>query len=285
MKKILYISDFHLSELKFGGAEYNDKEIIDSLKKAGYDVSFINCRSVSADFLKKNYFDLKIISNFLFLRKSLLEQIADEGDYILYEHDHKYLASRNPAFHTNFQAPKRKIINKKLYTNALRVICQSSFQEKIIKSNLELNNTFNVSGNLWSDEDLEKIKELSKNKKTKSYSILNCVMDSKNTNGTIKFCENNDYNYELIEDENYYNFLEKISKNKGLVFLPRSPETLSRICVEAKMMGCTVITNQLVGAKYEDWFKKSGDEIISEMRSVRKKVVDEIITAMSEKSE
>lgn len=283
MIKILYISDFHLNELKFGGAEYNDNEIINSLQESGCEVTFVKSINITKNFLQQNYYDLKIISNFLFMDELSKKEIVRQGKYILYEHDHKYLASRNPAFHTNFLAPKTKIINRDLYFGADLVFCQSSFQETIIKKNLDINNTYNISGNIWSKKDLNKITELSKNKKQDLYSILECEMDSKNMQGAIDFCNQKQYNYELIEDENYYRFLEKISKNIGLVFIPRSPETLSRICVEARMMGCKVITNQLVGVKYEDWFKKNSEEIISEMSQVREKVTSRILKLINER--
>ena len=283
MIKILYISDFHLNELKFGGAEYNDNEIINSLQESGCEVTFVKSINITKNFLQQNYYDLKIISNFLFMDELSKKEIVRQGKYILYEHDHKYLASRNPAFHTNFLAPKTKIINRDLYFGANLVFCQSSFQETIIKKNLDINNTYNISGNIWSKKDLNKITELSKNKKQDLYSILECEMDSKNMQGAIDFCKQKQYNYELIEDENYYRFLEKISKNIGLVFIPRSPETLSRICVEARMMGCKVITNQLVGVKYEDWFKKNSEEIISEMSQVREKVTSRILKLINER--
>ena len=39
-------------------------------------------------------------------RKALYDK-----EYLIYEHDHKYLSSRNPADFDNFQAPKEEIIN------------------------------------------------------------------------------------------------------------------------------------------------------------------------------
>ena len=50
------------------------------------------------------------------------------------------------------------------------------------------------------------------------------------------------------------------------------PETLSRIVVEARMMGCSVITNELVGATSEEWFKLKGEELIDLMVEKRETI-------------
>ena len=52
-----------------------------------------------------------------------------------------------------------------------------------------------------------------------------------------------------------------------MIFFPKTPETLSRICVEARMMGMSVITNKNVGASYEDWFVLKGKDMIDFMKN------------------
>ena len=66
--------------------------------------------------------------------------------------------------------------------------------------------------------------------------------------------------------------MTKLGSNKTLVFFPQTPETLSRIVVEARMMGMTVITNQNVGATKEPWFELKGEELIDVMRSKRAEI-------------
>ena len=76
------------------------------------------------------------------------------------------------------------------------------------------------------------------------------------------FCKKKNIPYQLVKSSNYFHFLELLSKNEKFIFLPRSPETLSRLVVEARMLGCKVITNQMVGATHEEWFKLKGQELI-----------------------
>ena len=75
--------------------------------------------------------------------------------YIIYEHDHKYLKTRDPANYPNYKAPESDIINIDFYKSAKKVLCQSSFHKSIIEKNTQLNNVQNLSGNLWSDYSLQ----------------------------------------------------------------------------------------------------------------------------------
>lgn len=272
----VYIADFIYPTFK-GGAEHNDKEMLLCLKKRGHSIKVFDSSSVSLDLLaeidKKYKF---IVSNFGFLHQSCVEYIQNNFDYILYEHDHKYLISRNPGEYKDFQVPKEKIINKDFYEKAKRVFCQSNFHKEIIEKNLGIKNIFNVSGNFWSDEDLEYIKKLSFKQKKECCSIIYSNNAHKNYNDAIKYCELNNLAYNVISNPDYRVFLEKMSENNCLLFLPKVPETLSRIVVECRMMKMKVITNNLVGARGESWFVLKGEDLIEYMTKRKDEIISEI---------
>lgn len=276
--KFLIISDFFLDELKFGGgAEYNDKELFLELKKK-FEVDFVRSSEVSINFLENLSSNTKlIISNFVLLTKECIEFIQNKKEYIIYEHDHKYLKNRNPVHFYNFKAKKDEIINYNFYKNSKKIFCQSNFHKKIIETNLELNNIHSISGNFWSDKDLELIENIriETNKEDRA-SIMLSDNWNKNSAGAINYCKKNNLDYQLIQDSNYESFLRKICSNKYFVFLPLSPETLSRVCVESRMLGCSTVTNNLVGAKTEDWYKLAPEQIIQYMRSKKLEIINEI---------
>ena len=276
--KVVFVSDFFLSDLPYGGgAEFNDDQLVKALIEEGVEVEHCRSRNLGRENIEKNRKSLFIISNFLNIHPSIKDIIQKELKYIIYEHDHKYLKNRNPLFYKNFKAPKTQICNYDFYKNAKYVFCQSGFHKNIIDKNLQVLNTFNVSGNLWRKEDLLFMKEISKDLKKKDVcSIMHSPLWNKNTKGAMEHCVKNGMEYELIADKDYKNFLKKMCSNSKFVFLPKSPETLSRVCVEAKMLGCKVYTNKLVGANYEKWFKNSGDEIIEYMMNIDKKIINKI---------
>jgi hypothetical protein len=104
------------------------------------------------------------------------------------------------------------------------------------------------------------------NEKSDKFAIMDSKNPIKNTAKAESFCRKNDIKYDLIRDSNPVRFLEMLSGYKGLVFFPGVLESLSRISVEAKMMGCKLLTTpRMLGASYEDWFKLSGPELIEVM--------------------
>jgi len=274
--KIIFIADFFIDQV-LGGGELNNEEAMSLLKENNeIEVSKLQSHKVSLQFLQDNKDCKYIIANFVNLSPNVKQFIEVNCDYIIYEHDHKYLANRNPAIYKNFKAPEKAIVNYSFYKNALAVFCQSVFHESIIKKNLQLENIVNLGGNLWSLESLKKIKIFSEKEKKKACSIMNSSIPHKNASAAIKYCEENNKPFELIDQCVYYEFLDKMSNNDTFVFFPKTPETLSRIIVEARMMNMQVVTNSLVGATKEEWFSLKGLDLIEEMYKKRISIVKEI---------
>jgi len=273
--KIIYIADFFYPEMN-GGGEQNDHELLEILKDRGHSVLKVKSDQVTNEIISDN--DNFIVSNFIFMFNKFKDALGSKR-YMIYEHDHKYLRTRDPALYEDYLAPPHELVNIDFYRNARSVFVQSKFHEEIIFKNLNIRNIHNVGGNLWPEETLNKIAILSENEKQDCYSIMVSNIKHKNTKGAIEYCQHHRLNYELIQPCNHLEFLEKLSKNKGLVFLPKTPETLSRIVVEARMLGCEVRTiNRKVGATSEEWFSFKNKELIDVFRKKR----DDITTAVEE---
>ena len=283
-RKIIFIADCFADQIA-GGGELNNEELIDMLKGKNYNVEKAQSHLVNRKFLEKNSESFFIISNFLGLEAHLRERLYDY-EYIIYEHDHKYILERNPAVHKNFQAPPTSLVNYFFYKHAIAVLCQSGFHKRILELNLNIQNVINLSGNLWSIDSLEEMRAISSNPKGDKYSIMDSRIHHKNTAGAISYCNDKKYDYELIQDPNYFNFLKKLGSNKKFIFLPKTPETLSRVIVEARMMGATVLTNVLVGAAQEPWFELKGEKLIDHMIKKRDSIlitIEEIINNSNKK--
>ena len=278
--KFVFIADFFANQV-LGGGEINNEELISILKKNGCEVKTVNSGFVSPNFLEEHKSYNFIIANFVHLSEEVKTNLLNKN-YIIYEHDHKYLKGRNPALFENFLAPKESIINYEFYKSAKAVLCQSSFHKSIVKKNLNLENIISLGGNLWSEESLRIMEEVSKKDKKKSCSIMNSNIGHKNTSEATKFCQAKDFDYELIEDKNYHNFLRKLGSNEKFIFFPKTPETLSRVVVEARMMGCSTITNNLIGATKETWFESKGPELIEIIRKKREEIPQVVVEAFRE---
>jgi hypothetical protein len=283
-KKIVYVYDFSFKEIQ-GGAESNDAELLKIIfSDFNIPAKTIKSSSLTPEEIKRLHTSgyKFLVGNFAGLKKECMDYLSDNCKYIIYEHDHKYLPKRDPGIFSNYVAPPEQIINSKFYKNATKVFSQSKFHKNIIEKNLKINNIVSLGGNLWSAKILKYISDLSLEKKEDMCSIMSAGPGHKNIDDAIKFCKLKNYKYTLIPPCPHEEFLKKLSKNDKFVFFPRTPETLSRIVVEAKMLGCKIFTNSRVGATKEEWFSLNNKEIIDIMFSKRKEIPSLVLRAFGD---
>ena len=276
--KIFFISDFFADQMP-GGGEINDWALIALLKAGNREVVHLNSHKVTPAMISSRQSTgyKFIVSNFVNLSKECKEALVGSCSYVIVEHDHKYLPSRNPAEFDNYQAPREMIINHDFYKSAKSVFCQTAFHMEIVSKNLHIDNLVSLSGNLWPLEYFQILEEMNKTEKEDSYAIVNYSTPHKNTGAAIKYCLDNDIKYNLIDSCQPEEFLRKLGKNHGLIFFPQTPETMSRIVVEARMMGMKTLTTKNIGAVHEEWFEKKGLDLIREMKKRREEIPTRIL--------
>lgn len=270
MNEIIFIADFFTDQV-LGGGELNNEELIQILIQKGHRVLKVNSHRVTPKLIESHKDSCFIVANFVNMPAESRESLSNKR-YIIYEHDHKYLRSRNPATYEDFKAPSHELVNLDFYRSANRVLCQSQYHKDIVYNNTKLTNLVNLSGNLWPEHALKLMSELSKAEKADRCSVMNSNIPHKNTYQACRFCEFKNLEYELINSDSYEDFLRKLSRNKRFAFFPKTPETLSRVAVEARMMNVTVIVNNLIGAAREPWFRLKGDELIEVVREMRARI-------------
>jgi hypothetical protein len=275
---IIFIADFFVEHI-LGGGELNNEECIKLLEKEGCTVQKFQSQLITPAFINQNKTAKFIIANFINLHPAC-KAALEERDYVIYEHDHKYLKSRNPAVYPDFKAPSSELINLDFYQNAIAVLCQSQFHRDIIERNTGLTNLINLSGNLWPEDVLTIIREIAIRPKQKKYSIINSPILHKNTRDAVLYCETQNLEYELVSNNIYEDFLRALGANEKFIFLPKTPETLSRIAVEAKMMNMSLIINKMLGASREPWFKFKGEELIDAVYEMRKRIPNTIMEVL-----
>ena len=276
--QIIFISDFFLDEI-LGGAEKCNDSLISKLKKT-YNVLSIKSRDVTVDFINKNKNNLFIVANFFLLPEDIKLFLSQNVKYIIYEHDHKYVSTNNPLLFKNFLVPQQYIINKHFYKAAHKVICQSKMHAEVVYKNLLLGNIINAGGNFWSNEDISILEAHIEENKSITHACMNTQNKNKGTPVAIKYCKEKQLDLTLIDHKPYKNFIEHLSKVESFVFFPQWLESYSRVAVEAKILGCKIITNGLLGAASEDYFKLSGFELLEKIKQNNKillQTIDNII--------
>lgn len=285
-KDIIFVSDFFFEDFPFAGAEICNRELVRLLQRE-YNVIEIQSQKLDKTFIDHYQDSLYILGSFFLVPKESLEVIKTL-EYIIYEHDHKYLSNRNPAEFTDFLAPREKIRYQDLYENARLVICQSKFHEDIVKKNLpHLKNIYNAGCSLWGAQ-LDYFETAYENNRHKQKKNKAAIIKGNNTNKgqdlSEEYCLSNNIDYDIISSQTTLELYDKLCEYESLVFFPRTPETFSRVFLEAKLAGCKVITNRLVGALGEDYNWGSTQDIISQLKRSEKNLFSRIKETILNKS-
>jgi hypothetical protein len=257
--KIAYVSDFFLSDLK-GGAEFVDNTIITYLKQKT-NITLINTNKLTIDILDN--FDFFIISNISLAAPDIVDYLSTKK-YIIIEHDYKFIQSRWIPVIDVISKERRLPHFIKLYDNAIKTFVQTEYHKKVFEQNEITSNFDSLDCSIWSEDELNLLElTLTTSKKTKQFCIVDSDSFIKGTKQAMQFCELNKIKYDLIKSPNYVTFVSMLAEYQNLIFFPVLAETCSRLAVEARCLGCNVISHAPYGANTSDWFTLDGKKLIT----------------------
>jgi GT2 family glycosyltransferase len=275
---IILVADVFVDAVPQGGAEIVNDLLSKSLKEKGFEVLEVEACRLDTSFIEKHSDHLFIVAGIMSLPpdpdiyKTLLNTT-----YLVYEHDHKYVNDRNPAIFPNFKAPESQLRFVDLYENAEAVICQSSMHRDILSLNLpNCNKVISAGGSLWS-EDFISFVELSLSRSTdraNKAAIIRSANEIKGQHKAEQYCLQNNLDYDLVSAPDPKSLFELLKQYEYFVFLPKTPETFSRIFMEAKLAGCKIITNSLVGAVNENYTYDNPHILLEEVKKARESIVN-----------
>jgi len=276
MRDLIFIADFFSEDIT-GGAELHDAVVVEHLESKGVLETKIKSSDVSVSFLEKNRAKKYMIGNFVNLSFECLDYLSRNCEYIIYEHDYKFINVRNPISFPDFVVPDKNLVNLEFYESAKKVICLSQMQRKIFDKNLKFDNITNINCSMWSDRDLQEMSKLSSEKKLEKIAIINSRNPIKKTKEAVEYCRKNNLEFDLISSTNYHEFLAILSKYSKLLFLTGHPEPTPRVAIEAKILNCELLSQkELIGVAHEEYFNMSGLELLSEVKRLRDESLEKI---------
>lgn len=227
--------------------------------------------------------DFLIVSNFFGLNEREKSAIMKDGRYCIYAHDYKFVPHMNPCHYEGFKAPEKDLINVDFFNAAKFVVVQSSLQEEIYAKNLPEAKILNISGNFFSDADLDFLLSLKDTPKNGKGAVLKSQYYQKGTGPSIEAAIYRGVEYDLIESIDREEFFKKLSEYEYLFFNPRWPEPLCRVVIEAKCMGVIPFVSNLVGACREPWYNAfSGESLVAFLRKFRDNASEKILNLIRE---
>ena len=276
-KQVVFIADFFKEDI-VGGAEINDDTVVQFFAKNDLLFEKKHSHEVTPPYILENADKLFFISNFVNLSSVAKGILHAKCDYVLYEHDYKFLKCRNPINFPNFVAPKHELTNINFYKGAKKVICLCKMHMDIFEANLGLDNLTNVHCSMFTDELLDYLASLSEGEKNGKYAVIKSDNPTKRMDLALSFCEKNNLPYEMIHSKDNKEFLKMMSQFEKLVVTSGHPEPTPRTVVEAKIMNCKIVGQKhLIGVASEYWFDLNGKELADEVRAIRDRAFESFL--------
>ena len=263
---IIFVSDLFAEEYT-GGAELTTQALIgneDNREELhGYKICKVRSEELTMELLAAGVDKYWIFTNFSGMNSDLIPSIIANIKYSIIEYDFKYCTFRSIEKHkaaTNKECdchnqPLGKMISAFFYgSNSIFWMSekQKNLYEKVFPFLSRKKSIILTS--MFSKDFFEFVAENSENEKSDSYIIVGSDSWIKGVEDSVEYCEKNNLDYEVVSGISHKKLLLKMSKSKGLVFLPRGGDTCPRTVIEAKLLGCDLVINDNVMHKDEDWF-------------------------------
>lgn len=279
MSKIIFVSDMFLDECS-GGAELTTESIIDD---SPHEVIKKKSGTVTKEYCQANIENFWIFGNFSFLAEDVKKFVLENLNYSVIEYDYKYCKFRSDNLHilsegkcdcdSNFTGK----INSLFLARSKVSWWMSHGQREFYFSKfpfLKNTNTI-VLSSVFSEETTSHLREIKRKEKNNKWIILDSPSWIKNKQGCVEYAKKNNLEFELVWGLEYKELLSKLSRSKGLIFLPLGKDTCPRITIEAKLLGCETILNENVQHRDEEWFRNE-DSILAHLAGRTKLFWDEI---------
>lgn len=259
---VIIVADFYAKDIA-GGAELTTQALIDSAPE-NINIAAVYSRNVSIELMQKYKDCYWIFTNFSGMNLNLVPTAATNLDYSIIEYDYKFCKYRSIEKHLHIEGTEcncHEDIHGKMmsafFLGAKNVWFMSEAQEQRYIDRFpflaEIESV--VLSSVFDDKFFIKIAELNNEQKDRSgWIVLESNSWIKGTDDAVKYCEDNNLEFEKISGLSHDEVLEKLSSAEGLVYLPRGGDTCPRLVIEAKMLGCKLKLNEHVQHKDEIWF-------------------------------
>ena len=278
---VIFVADLFV-ENYVGGAELTTQALIDSAHDI--KVQKIKSHEVTMKLLESGKDKHWIFTNFSNMKMSLLPTIIGNLSYSVIEYDYKFCKFRSiekHKFETGEDCDCHTDIHGKmisaLFHGAKSIWFMSEEQEKRYLERfpfLEKNETV-VLSSVFDDNFFSMVNEFHENKASQEersgWIVLGSNSWIKGFESAKKHCEENDLDYEVVWGLPYDELLQKLMKAEGFVYLPEGGDTCPRMVIEAKALGCKLITNDNVQHAKEEWFTGSFINMMSYLYAARER--------------
>lgn len=270
----VFVSDLFVEQY-IGGAEMSLQALVNCCPSES--PLRVNSSMVSKELIER-YKDSKwIFGNIAQLDRELFKDISSL-DYSFVEFDYKFCKHRNPKLYNMVEGEDCSYGETELgkditnfINNASSVFFMSEGQREIYRNSLpgvDFEKT-KILSSIFDDQILEEIcdvKKKTEGQRTDTWVVLGSDSWVKGKTASKRWCTENEKEFEVVGNLQPREFLKKLSRSKGICFLPDGLDTCPRFVIEAKLLGCEMQLNDNVQHKNEEWFSLDDDGMMKYLR-------------------
>lgn len=257
-----------------GGAELTSEALIDASPVL---VKKVHARNLTVEFLQENADAFWIFGNFASINWSLVPVIAANLRYAVLEYDYKFCLHRSIEKHLHETGQECDCHKKQLgqlvaaFYQAADVVFWMSDAQRLryierFPALLSHRNSI-VLSSVFDQQFFDKIESIKNSSSERSgWVVLGSQSWIKGFDDAVKWCEDNGKRFQSYWDVPYDQMLNTLTAAVGFVYLPKGGDTCPRMVIEAKLLGCEVVTNDNVQHASEIWWQGSPDEICAYLK-------------------
>ncbi len=243
-----------------GGAELTDAAVI---ARCPWPIEPVRVRALKPHYLKD--FDLHLVSN---LEQATVEQshaLAASGRSVLFEHDYRMCRWRG-NIHTSRGLYHRRLWRCDCTPRAWRPLMQSALgaiflthrQLAMYRSNpfVRLPRFAVLGCSVMGSEFFAAVERYraAGSPKGRGTCVLYSNHPTKGYEEALAYCRKQGIEPRVIRDLTPLQVLDEFIAAERLVFLPQWPEPASRVALEARFLGCEVVSSDALGVAGESWW-------------------------------
>ncbi len=267
-KQIIFVADL-FAEQYAGGAELTSDALIEASPTL---VKKVHAKNLTVEFLQQNADAFWIFGNFSSINWSLIPVIAANLRYAVLEYDYKFCLHRSIEKHKHETGQECDCHKRQLgqlvagFYQAADAIFWMSEQQRARYAerfpNLLGHRNSHVLSSVFDSRFFEKIEHLKNAAPDRSgWIVLGSQSWIKGYEDAVKWCEDNGKQFQSYWNVPYEELLDVMSRAEGFVYLPRGGDTCPRMVIEAKLLGCKVVTNDNVQHAAEKWWNANADDV------------------------
>jgi hypothetical protein len=255
-----------------GGAELTDQAVIEA---SPWPVECVPIGKLNTRHLAE--FDLHILGNLYFAKADQCEAFAKSGRHVLFEHDYRVCRWRGAfgeaksLYHRRFwRCNCRPRKWARALQTALGAIFLTHRQLAVYRTNpfMRLPQHIVLGCSVMGSpffEAVQKFRQAGSPRGTGTV-VIYSGHATKGYQQALDFCHAQGIEPRVVRDASPAQLLAELARAEQLVFLPQWPEPASRLAIEARFLGCNLISNDVLGVAGEAWWHMPDDAAFEVVR-------------------